>query len=162
MNEPDSPSWESARLIPVSGIRNAKEQERRATSALLAVLSAVAEFGLAFAKPYGALKGKFEAYIEVPFELADGRSVRPDGLIRTTRGKRTWMGLIEVKTGSNELGREQVETYLDLAREQGFDCVITISNQIARMPGEHPVDVDKRKTKKGKRPSGPGLTGVVG
>jgi len=125
MNELDTPSWESARLIPVSGIRNAEEQERRATSALLAVLSAVDEFGLAITKRYGALKGQFETYIEVPFELADDRSVRPDGLIRTTRGKRSWTALIEV-----------------------FDCVITISNQIARIPGEHPVDVDKRKLRK--------------
>ena len=37
---------------------------------------------------------------------------------------------------------------LDLAREQGFDCVITISNQIARIPGTHPVEVDKRKLRK--------------
>jgi len=147
-NEADTTSWESARLIPVSGIRNTEEQERRASSALLAVLSAVDEFGLAIAKPYGAPKGRLEAYIEVPFELADGRSVRPDGLIRSTRGKRSWTALIEVKTGSNELSREQIETYLDLAKEQGFDCVITISNQIARIPGEHPIDVDKRKLRK--------------
>ena len=130
------------------GIRNAEEQERRATSALLAVLSAVDQFGLAITKPFGALKGQFEAYIEVPFELADGRSVRPDGFIRTTRGKRLWTALIEVKTGSNKLSREQVEKYLGLAKEQGFDCVITISNQIARIPGEHPVAVDKRKLRK--------------
>ena len=148
MNERDTPSWESARLIPVSGIRNAEEQEHRATSALLAVLSAVDEFGLAFTKPYGAPKGRLQAYIEVTFELADGRSVRPDGLIQTARGKKTWTALIEVKTGSNGLDREQIETYLDLAKEQGFDCVITISNQIAKIPGEHPVDVDKRKLKK--------------
>ncbi|NQT92429.1 MAG: hypothetical protein HQ559_06690 [Lentisphaerae bacterium] len=148
MNDDDTPSWESARLIPVSGMRNAEEQERRATSALLAVLSAVDEFGLMFAKPYGAPKGRLEAYIEVPFEMADGRNVRPDGLIRTSRGKRSWTALVEVKTGSNELNREQVEAYLDLAREQGFDCVITISNQIARIPGEHPVEVHKRKLRK--------------
>jgi len=147
-NEPDAPSWESARLIPVSGMRNAEEQERRATSALLAVLSSVDEFGLAFTKPYGAPKGRLQAYIEVAFELADGRGARPDGLLQTTRGKRSWTALIEVKTGSNDLKREQIETYLDLAKEQGFDCVITISNQIAKIPGEHPVDVDKRKTKK--------------
>ncbi|MHC4066753.1 MAG: hypothetical protein ACYSUI_19935, partial [Planctomycetota bacterium] len=65
MNEPDTTSWESARLIPVSGIRNAEEQERRAASALLAVLAAVDEFGLAFTKPYGAPKGRLQAYIEV-------------------------------------------------------------------------------------------------
>jgi len=145
MDTPDSPQWEPARLIPVSGIRNAEEQERRATSALLAVLSSVDEFGVAFARPYGAPKGQLETYIEVPFELPDGRSLRPDGLIRTTRGKRTWTALIEAKTGTNDLRREQIEAYLDVAKEQGFDCVITISNQIARIPGQHPVEVDKRK-----------------
>jgi len=147
-NEVDTSSWETARLIPVSGIRNAEEQERRATSALLAVLSAVDEFGMAIAKPYGAPKGRLQTFIEVPFELADGRSVRPDGLIQVVRGKRSWSALIEVKTGSNDLKREQVEAYLDVAKEQGFDCVITISNQIARIPGEHPVEVDKRKLRK--------------
>ncbi len=148
MSECDASSWERARLIPVSGIRNAEEQERRATSALLAVLAAVPEFGLAITKPYGALKGRFDTYIEVPFELPDGRCCRPDGLIRTTRGKRSWTTLLEVKTGANELKREQIETYLDLAKDQGFDCVLTISNQIARIPGTHPVEVDKRKLKR--------------
>lgn len=148
MTEQDNQSWEPARLIPVSGIRNAEEQERRATSALLAVLSAVEEFGLAFAKPLGAFKGQIETFIEVPFELLDGRKVRPDGVLRTSRGKRSWTALLEVKTGNNELGREQIEAYLDVAKEQDFDCVVTISNQIAKIPGEHPVEVDKRKIKK--------------
>ena len=147
-NELDTSSWETARLIPVSGMRNAEEQECRATSALLAVLASVDEFGMAFAKPCGALKGRFDAYIETLFEMDDGSTVRPDGLIRTVRGKRSWTALIEVKTGSNELNRDQIEAYLDLAKEQGFDCVITISNQIARIPGEHPVEVDKRKLRK--------------
>lgn len=148
MSENDSISWESARLIPVSGIRNAEEQERRATSALLAVLSAVDEFGLAITRPFGAPKGRLETYIEVPFEVADGRTVRPDGLIRTSRGKRSWTALVEVKTGKNELDCQQLETYLDLAKDHGFDCVITISNQIAKIAGKHPVAVSRRKLKK--------------
>lgn len=148
MNEPDASSWEPARLIPISGIRNTEEQERRATSALLAVLSAVSEFGLAFVRPFGALKGQFETFIEVPFELPEGRCVRPDGLIRTTRGSRSWTALVEVKTGSNELARDQIESYMDVAKTQGFDCVITVSNQIAKIPGKHPVEVDKRRLKR--------------
>lgn len=64
------------------------------------------EFGLAITKPYGAPKGQLESFIEVTFELADGRSIRPDGLIRTSRGKRSWTALIEVKTGNNELNRD--------------------------------------------------------
>lgn len=140
--------WEPARLIPVSGIRNAEEQEQRATSALLAVLSAVNEFGVAITKPYGAPKGTLQTFIETPFELEDGRKVRPDGLIEIRRGKRSWSALVEVKTGSNCLNREQIEAYLDLAKEQNFDCVLTISNEIARIPGQHPVEVDKRKIRK--------------
>ena len=147
-NESDGPSWESARLIPVSGIRSSEEQERRASSALLAVLSAVDEFGQAITKQCGAPKGGLETYIEVPFELADGRKVRPDGLLRITRGKTSWTALVEVKTGNNSLKCEQIESYLDVAKENQFDCVISISNQIARIPGEHPVEVNKRKVKK--------------
>lgn len=144
----DSPQWEKSRLIPVSGIRNAEEQERRATSALLAVLAAVDEFGASLTKPCGAPKGKLQTFIEVPFELADGRKVRPDGLINVSRGSRSWTALVEVKTGNNSLTSGQIEDYLDVAKEQGFDCVITISNQIAKIPGEHPVAVDKRKLRK--------------
>ena len=140
--------WEVARLIPVSGIRNAEEQERRASSALLAVLHAVEEFGAAITKPLGAPKGHLESFIEPPFELASGKCVRPDGLIQVSRGKRVWSALIEVKTGRNNLECEQIEAYLDVAKEQGFDCVITISNQIAKIPGEHPVMVDKRRLRK--------------
>lgn len=140
--------WEAARLIPVSGIRNAEEQERRATSALLAVLSSVDEFGYIFTKPYGAPKGTLRTYIEVEFELADGRKVRPDGLMQVKRGQRIWTALVEVKTGRNSLIKEQIEAYLDVAKEQSFDCVVTISNEISKIPGEHPVAVDKRKLKK--------------
>ena len=130
-SEPETPAWEPARLIPVVGIGNAKEQEGRATSALLAVLSAVDEFGTAFTKPYGAPKKKLQTYTAVTFELAEGRKVRPDGLIRTSYGQRSWTALVEVKTSKNNLESAQIEAYLDLAKEQGFDCVITISNQIA-------------------------------
>jgi hypothetical protein len=38
-------SWSQARLIPVVGIRGQEEQEKRATSSLLAVIGAVLEFG---------------------------------------------------------------------------------------------------------------------
>jgi hypothetical protein len=141
-------NWEEARLIPVSGIRNAEEQERRATSALLAVLSAVEELGEVLTKPLGAPKGKVQTFIEVRFDLTDGRVVRPDGVIKVTRGKRSWTGLVEVKTSNNQLSKDQIEAYLDLAKEQAYDCVLTISNQIARIPGEHPVEVDKRKLRK--------------
>src|SRR5262245_40498840 len=50
-------TWHEARLIPTSGINGAEEQERRATSALLAVMSAVREFGRGLTKSFGAQAG---------------------------------------------------------------------------------------------------------
>ena len=139
--------WERARLIPVSGINGADEQERRGTSALLAVVNSVREFGRAIIGPLGAPAGTPMAFIEVPFALGD-RKVRPDGLIQVRRGSTVWTALVEVKTGANELKAPQVEDYLDVAREQGFNAVLTISNQLAGAPGEHPLTVDGRKLKK--------------
>ena len=140
-------SWNAARLIPTSGINGAEEQERRATSALLAVLSAVKEYGRAFVTPLGAPAGTIETYIEVPFALGD-RKLYPDGLIRVSRGQRTWTALVEVKTGTNTLAAEQLENYLDIAREQGFDAVITISNEVPAIRGQHPTIIDRRKLRK--------------
>ena len=137
--------WQHARLIPVSGIRGDDEQERRGTSALLAVLTAVHEFERAVLKPLGAPAGKLSAFCEVPFELADGRKVRVDGVLQAVRGKRTWTMLVEVKTGKNELTREQLEAYLDVVKQEGYAGLLTISNQLASVYGHHPVDVDGRR-----------------
>lgn len=140
-------SWHQARLIPTSGINGAEEQERRATSALLAVMTAVKEFGRALTKPLGAPAGTVETYIEVPFTIGD-KKFSPDGLIHVKRGRTEWVALVEVKTGSNPLETAQLESYLDIAKEQGFDALVTISNEIAPIAGQHPTPVDKRKLRR--------------
>jgi len=140
-------NWHAARLIPTSGINGAEEQERRATSALLAVMSAVREFGRALTQPFGAPAGVIETFIEVPFPHGD-KKLFPDGLVRVTRGQRLWSALVEVKTGSNELRPEQLEQYLDVARDQGIDALLTISNEIPPVPGQHPTRLDKRRLRK--------------
>ena len=139
MNEEN---WHEARLIPISGIRGAEEQERRGTSALLAVLTAVHEFERELLKPLGAPAGKVSAYCEVPFEVK-GKKFRVDGVIRAQRGKRTWTLLVEVKTGKSELTNEQIEAYLDVVKQEGFDGLLTISNQLVSVYGQHPVEVNK-------------------
>ena len=138
-------SWHTARLIPISGIGGAEEQERRATSALLSVVTAVREFQRAVLKPLGTPAGKVSAYCEVPFELADGRNVRVDGVIQSVRGQRVWTLLVEVKTAKAEHSREQVESYLDVVKQEGFDGLLTISNQLVPVYGHHPVEVDGRR-----------------
>jgi hypothetical protein len=139
-------TWRPARLIPTVGIRGQEEQERRATSSLLAVMRAVPEFGHALLKELGAPKSPvIQTYTEVRFKDGSGRTVVPDGAIVCERGRKSWTCLVEVKTGKVPLRDEQVGCYLDVARENGFDGVLTISNQITASSDESPVTVDKRK-----------------
>ena len=53
-----------------------------------------------------------------------------------------------MKTGASALERSQLEGYLDVARECGFDSVLTISNEMAPAPDVHPVEVDRRKLRR--------------
>ncbi len=72
----------------------------------------------------------------------------PDGAIVCERGRKSWTCLVEVKTGAAALRDEQVASYLDVARDNGFDAVLTISNQITSSSDESPVTVDGRKLRK--------------
>ncbi|MGH2946527.1 MAG: stress response protein [Solirubrobacteraceae bacterium] len=137
--------WHPARLIPAMGIRGQEEQEKRATTSLLAVMRAVPEFGHALLGPLGAPKGRISTYAEVQLKDSAGKTHIPDGAVVVERGKTQWRCLVEVKTGNAELKPEQVNRYLDMAREHRFDAVCTISNQITSDPTDSPVDVDRRK-----------------
>jgi len=141
--------WYPARLIPTAGIRGQEEQERRATSCLLAVIHAVPEFGHALLKELGAPKSPtINTFAEVRFKDPKGKTAIPDGAIVCERAGTRWTCLVEVKTAKAPLRDEQVETYLDIARDQGFDGVLTISNQITTGSAESPVTVDKRKLRR--------------
>lgn len=134
--------WMRARLIPVSGIDSPREAETRATSAFLAVVSVVRPFSKALLDRLGASRAQnatVDTFIEVEFDW-NGKRVRPDGVVRVAHGSRPpWSAIVEVKTGDNELSAEQVNLYWDIARANGYDAVITISNQLAPRQGEHPT-----------------------
>lgn len=141
------PSWQPARLFSVVGQGSAEEKERRATSTLLSSMMAVRNFGRALVARFGGPAGSVEAYLEVPFKLED-RTVIPDGVIRVARAGRIWTALLEVKTGAAALRTDQIERYLDLARQQGYDAVVTLSNDLAPVGDQHPIHVDRRKLRK--------------
>lgn len=141
-------AWTPARLIPVAGIRGQEEQEIRGASSLLAVMGAVDEFGKNLLREIGAPAGRISTFTEIPLKTADGKTLRPDGAILVERGKTSWRCLVEVKTNNAPLRAEQVNGYLDLAREHGFDALLTISNQITAGPEDVPVDVDGRKLRR--------------
>jgi hypothetical protein len=140
------PSWRPARLFSVSGVGTGEEQEKRATSTLMASMMGVRDFGRALATRLGGPAGAIETYLEVPFSSTTApRSPTPSS---ASRGGRVWTALLETKTGTNPLRAEQVDRYLDLARQQGYDAVVTLSNDLPPVAGAHPVDVDSRKLRK--------------
>ena len=137
--------WEPARLLPTTGIRGKEEQERRATSALLAVMDAVPDFGHALLAGMKAPKGKISAFTEIRLKDGNRKTHIPDGAIVVKRGQKRWSCLVEVKTSKVPIDAEQVARYVGMAREHGFDALLTISNQIRSDPNSLPYEVDKRR-----------------
>lgn len=143
----DGNDWQVARLFPVAGIGAGEEQERRATSALLAVMMMVREFGGSLVSRCGGPRGSLMSFVEVPFGQ-DEEAYRPDGVIQVKRGQRTWTALVEVKTSSGRLDAQQIDRYVEIARTRGYDAVVTISNELAGGDADHPVAIDRRKLRK--------------
>jgi len=142
----EDPAWQDARLFSVAGLRNDQEREARATATLLSVIAQVPEFGRRLTGRFNAPGGAIQTFAEATFKNGDG-FVRPDGVIRVCRAGRIWTALLETKTGGNPLRADQVESYLDVAAMNGYESVITLSNDLG-LDGEHPLQVDKRKLKK--------------
>ncbi|MFC9976518.1 TerD family protein [Spirillospora sp. NPDC127200] len=142
----EDPSWRHARLFPVTGLRNDQEREARATSTLLAVMAQVPEFGRRLTARFNAPAGTVQTFAEASFKRGDGK-VRPDGVVRVARAGRIWTALVETKTGGNPLRTEQVEAYLEVAAANGYETVITLSNDLA-LDNEHPLAVDRKRLRK--------------
>lgn len=140
--------WPVARLIPITSATGVEARERNAASALLAVLSVVEEFGRSLLKPLGAPAGKIEAFVEVPFKLESGHKIRPDGLIGVSRAGKTWWCLVECKVADQQLTVPQMEMYLDLARANSIDAVLSISNHYATKSSDYPIELDRKKLRK--------------
>ena len=138
---------EQARLFPVLSDTS---KEGRTTSIVLACMAKIDEFGDRLLGSIGQSVGKrkkIETYTEIVFKNHTG-DMRPDGLIVLPWGKSEWRALVETKVDKRYLDPEQVERYRTLAKENGIDCVITISNQFATTPSAHPlVELKKSRSK---------------
>lgn len=136
-------SGDEATLFPVLAETN---KERRVASIFLAVATQVPALAEGLLSSVGVRVGqrtKVTAYTEVVLsgEIKDG--CRPDGLIIVDTGRKRWSALVEAKIGRNCLQQDQVSKYVELARANGIDAVITISNEFASRPDHSPVSVSK-------------------
>ncbi len=140
---------EISRLFPVLSTTS---KEGRTTAILLACLTKIDEFGAILLNSVGqnvGARAKINTYTEVVFKKQTRKiEDRPDGLILVSVGKRQWRALVEAKVGNTELQVDQIERYRELAKENGIDCVITISNQFASNPDQHPLDSVRKSRSK--------------
>ena len=141
-------SGERARLFPVLADTS---KEGRTLSILLACFETVDNFGKSLLSDLGIKVGartQIKTYTEVVLKKGGDKAVRPDGLIVVKSGTTTWTALVEAKVGNSDLNAEQLESYLEIARLNGIDALITISNQFAPLPTHHPVQLSTASLKK--------------
>ena len=141
-------SWHEARLIPTSGINGADEQERRATSALLAVVSAVQRVrtgtGQAARCAVPAPSRPTSRSRSSSAKASCTRTASSASAAVPAPGPRWWRSR-PAPTHSRPSSSRTTSTS---PKEQGYDAVLTISNEIPAVAGQHPTKVDKRKLRK--------------
>lgn len=123
-------------------------REKRVTSILLALLPQVPDLAKTIFGTLGLRIGsrsKIETWTEVVFHSDHKSSCRPDGFVCIRSGSSEWTALIEAKIGKASLDAEQVQRYIDLAKANKIDAVITISNQFVTKADQSPVEVPKSK-----------------
>ena len=145
-NKPDYlKQGEPARLIPV-----ASDKEVGAVSIVLSIIQSVPPFAEALISSIGqrvGIRSKTECFTEVVFKKSPlNTEIRPDGLLIINIGNRSWKALIEAKIGNRQIEENQIVNYCQLAKLNGIDTVITISNQFAALPTHHPLKLNKRAT----------------
>ncbi len=122
-------------------------KELIATSTLLAVFRIVPELLAELIKDTG-IKINNRTVLETYTEIGVAKSPhtkndRPDGFIYI-KNRNEWTSLVEAKVGNNSLNLEQVTKYVEDARANGIDSVITISNEFTPRVDLSPITLPKR------------------
>lgn len=141
-------SGDEARLFPVLAETS---REKRVASIFLAVMTQVPALADEVLSSVGIRVGKrtrIRAFTEVVLANKIDTACRPDGLIMVNNGKSAWSALVEAKIGKSCLDPGQVSRYLELAKANGIDAVITISNEFVSRADHSPVTVTKTLLRK--------------
>lgn len=131
-----------ARLIPLSK----PGDEMTLTSIFLSSFKLVDEFKRYLFKELKLQNGgKVFVYTEVAFP--DFKESRIDGLILIVKaGVIKDAALLEMKNKTHELNQEQVERYIQVAREYKIPKVVTVSNQFVSEVTQSPLKLKPLKT----------------
>lgn len=141
-------SGDEARLFPILAETS---KEKRVASIFLAVMTQIPALSEEVLGTVGVRVGKrtrVRAFTEVVLKETVADGCRPDGLLIVDTGRTQWSALIEAKIGRNELTQEQVQKYLELAKANGIDAVITVSNEFVARADHSPVTMPKTLLRK--------------
>ena len=147
MDNPNDLENRRARLFPVGN----NDSETSTVSIFLASLGAIKEYREELLNRIGIKKiNNKNIELHTYTEVSGGNSEdRPDGLLVITSGKHNpvieWAGFVEAKVRDNILTTEQIERYVDFAREIGINDIITVSNYLSTSPMQCPVKSKKNK-----------------
>jgi hypothetical protein len=149
INRPDFiMSGDEARLFPILAETS---REKRVASIFLAVMTQIPALAEEVLATVGIRVGKYtkiRAFTEVVVKIKSDGGCRPDGLIVVNTGRSEWTALVEAKIGKRPLTEDQVQKYIELAKVNGIDAVITISNQFTAKPEHSPVSIQKTQLRK--------------
>ncbi|MDA8716682.1 hypothetical protein N9M78_01855 [Alphaproteobacteria bacterium] len=122
-------------------------KELIATSTLFAVLRLVPELLAELIRDTGIRlndRTVLDTYTEIGVTKSPHqKNDRPDGFIYI-KNRNEWTALVEAKVGNNSLSLEQVTKYIEDARANGIDAVVTISNEFTPRVDQIPVSLTKR------------------
>ncbi|WP_281020122.1 hypothetical protein [Minwuia sp. IMCC3060] len=139
---------EPARLFPIVADTS---RENRIASIFLSLLPQIPSLAQAVLDTAGLRVGKrtrIETFTEVVLVKGPKPQSRPDGLLIVSTGKTSWSALIEAKVGKAKLDQEQVQRYVDMAKANGIDAVITISNEFVARADHSPVTIPSKLLRK--------------
>lgn len=134
---------ERARLFPVLADTSRENRLASIFLSILPIVPALAEEVLASIGVRVGKRTQIEVFTEVVLKENSDTGCRPDGLIVVTSGKNVWTAIIEAKIGKAEIDADQVTRYLDCAKANKIDAVITISNQFVARADLSPVNLPK-------------------
>ena len=133
-----------ARLFPSLKATN---KEQIAVSTLLATFHIVPELLGQLIKDVGLRitdKTKFKTFTEVNLSKETASKInRPDGYLYI-KNRNEWSALIEAKVGNSKLDPEQICRYLEAAKINNIDAIITISNEFSPRVVQSPVNIPKK------------------
>jgi len=135
-------SVRSARLIPIYKLGD----EMALTSIFLSALRLVKEFRKEVLSEVNlSMAGTVYVFTEVCFR--ELKKDQPDGLIIVVSGgKIKDAALLEVKNKNAQLKEDQIQSYLEIAKQYKIKKFITISNQFVSTPTQSPLQIKPPKS----------------